>query len=135
MRYTATGKGNDAQDEIRRDNVWKWVEPVTWIDTNWWDPEGDGLDNFDGSLLDFAFVAGPAKDWESQCEVIVELNDFPDDETTCDHRPISLKLQLAPEQLIRKGVRPSPARLKKRTKTTLLQRVGPLFGEAQKINR
>jgi endonuclease/exonuclease/phosphatase family metal-dependent hydrolase len=92
----ATGKGNDALDEIRRDNVWKWVEPVTWIDTNWWDPEGDGLDNFEGSLLDFAFVAGPAKDWETRCEVIVELNDFPDDEMTSDHRPISLKLKLAP---------------------------------------
>lgn len=92
----ATAKGNDALDEIRRDHVWKWVEPATWIDTNWWDPEGDGLDNFEGSLLDFAFVAGPAKDWEAKCEVIVELNDFPDDATTSDHRPISLKLQLAP---------------------------------------
>ena len=92
----ATGKGNDALDEMRRDNVWKWIEPVTWIDTNWWDPEGDGLDNFEGSLLDFAFVAGPAKAWDAKCEVIVELNDFPDDATTSDHRPISLKLQLAP---------------------------------------
>lgn len=91
----ATRKGNDALDEILRDNIWKWVEPKTWIDSNWWDPEGDGIDNFEGSLLDFAFVAGPAKTWDPQCEVIVELGDFPDDASTSDHRPISLRLNLA----------------------------------------
>jgi endonuclease/exonuclease/phosphatase family metal-dependent hydrolase len=92
----ASGKGNDALDEILRDNIWKWVEPKTWIDSNWWDPEGDGIDNFDGSLLDFAFVAGPAKTWNPHCEVMVELGDFPDDASTSDHRPIALRLSIAP---------------------------------------
>jgi endonuclease/exonuclease/phosphatase family metal-dependent hydrolase len=88
----ATSKGNDALDEILRDNVWTWVQPGTWIDTNWWDPEGDGVDNFEGSLLDFAFVSGPAKTWDPKCEVIVERDDFPDDATTSDHRPIKLRI-------------------------------------------
>jgi endonuclease/exonuclease/phosphatase family metal-dependent hydrolase len=90
----ATNKGNDALEEILRDNIWKWVQPKTWVDSNWWDPEGDGQDNFDGSLLDFAFVAGPAKGWSPSCEVLVEAGDFPDDATTSDHRPISLRLKL-----------------------------------------
>lgn len=87
----ATQKGNDALDEILRDNVWQWVKPHAWIDSNWWDPEGDGVDNFDGSLLDFVFVSGPAKTWTPRCEVLIEPGDFPDDATTSDHRPISLQ--------------------------------------------
>jgi endonuclease/exonuclease/phosphatase family metal-dependent hydrolase len=90
----ATRKGNDALDEILRDNVWKWIEPKAWIDSNWWDPEGDGIDNFEGSLLDFVFVSGPAKTWKPQCEVIVEDGDFPDDATTSDHRPVSIQFEL-----------------------------------------
>jgi len=91
----ATGKGNDGLDEILRDNVWKWVEPESWIDSNWWDPEADGVDNYEGSLLDFVFVSGPAKTWAPKCEVIVESGDFPDDKTTSDHRPIALRLDLS----------------------------------------
>jgi len=96
-----TGKGNDGLDEILRDNVWKWVEPKSWIDSNWWDPEADGVDNYEGSLLDFAFVSGPAKTWPPTCEVIVESGDFPDNKatsdhrpSTIDHRPITLRLDL-----------------------------------------
>ena len=89
-----TGKGNDGLDEILRDNVWKWVEPKSWIDSNWWDPEADGVDNYEGSLLDFAFVSGPAKTWAPTCEVIVESGDFPDNKATSDHRPIALRLDL-----------------------------------------
>ena len=89
-----TGKGNDGLDEILRDNVWKWVEPKSWIDSNWWDPEADGVDNYEGSMLDFAFVSGPAKTWAPTCEVIVESGDFPDNKATSDHRPIALRLDL-----------------------------------------
>ena len=89
-----TQKGNEAFGEIIRDNVWKWVKPVELIDTNWADPDGDGKDNYPDSMLDFAFVAGPAKDWNPVCRVIVRDGDFPDDETTSDHRPIELILTL-----------------------------------------
>jgi endonuclease/exonuclease/phosphatase family metal-dependent hydrolase len=81
--------GNDAFKIMMRDNVWKWVKPIEWIDTNWYDDprEPDGLDDYPGSMLDFAFVAGPAKEWTVSCKIIVRDGDFPDDETTSDHRP------------------------------------------------
>ena len=61
-------------------------------DTNWSDPDDDGKDNYPDSMLDFAFVAGPAKDWNPVCRAIVRDGDFPDDDTTSDHRPIELRL-------------------------------------------
>jgi hypothetical protein len=70
-----------------RDNVWKWVRPAELIDTNWFDPEGDGLDNYPDSLLDFAFVAGPTKEWDPVCKAIVRDGDFPDDKATRSDRP------------------------------------------------
>ncbi len=88
-------KGNQAFVEMLSDNVWSWVKPKDLIDSNWWDPEGDGVDNFEGSLLDFAFVSGEAKQWSPRCEVIVEPGDFPDDAKTSDHRPIRVQLGIA----------------------------------------
>ena len=37
-------------------------------------------------MLDFAFVANGAKKFDCDCEIVVRANDFPDDETTSDHR-------------------------------------------------
>ncbi len=90
----ATGKGNSAFAPMIKDGVWKWVQPVDLIDTNWFDnPQSpDGLDDYPGSILDFAFVTGPAKDWEAICKVIVRDGDFPDDERTSDHRPFELTI-------------------------------------------
>jgi endonuclease/exonuclease/phosphatase family metal-dependent hydrolase len=91
-----TQQGNEAFPEMLRDNVYQWVKPVELIDTNWADLDGDGKDNYPDSMLDFAFVAGPAKNWKPSCQVIVRDGDFPDDKTTSDHRPIELILTLAP---------------------------------------
>ncbi len=90
-----TKRGNAAFVEMLRDNVWQWVEPAELIDTNWSDSDGDGSDNYPDSMLDFAFVAGPARDWQSVSRVIVRDGDFPDDETTSDHRPIALELSIS----------------------------------------
>jgi endonuclease/exonuclease/phosphatase family metal-dependent hydrolase len=87
-----TKKGNAAFPEMLRDNVYHWVKPAELIDTNWADQDGDGKDNYPDSMLDFAFVAGPAKDWKPVCRVIVRDGDFPDNKSTSDHRPIELKL-------------------------------------------
>lgn len=88
----ATEKGNSAFEPMLHDNVWRWVKPVEMIDTNWYDnpKDPDGEDDYPGSLLDFAFVSGPAKAWKATCKVIVRPGDFPDDETTSDHRPFEL---------------------------------------------
>ena len=95
MDYSfVTRTGNDTFAEMLRDNVWKWIEPEVMIDTNWSDSDGDGVDNYPDSMLDFAFVSGPVKTWSPTCRVLVTDGDFPDDEFTSDHRPILLTLEL-----------------------------------------
>jgi hypothetical protein len=86
----ATESGNEGFRSMLRDNVWKWIRPDPLIDTNWYDPEHTGNDVYPGSILDFAFVAGQASEWNCVCNVIVREGDFPDDEKTSDHRPFEL---------------------------------------------
>lgn len=86
-----TRQGNRAFTEFMRDNVWQWIEPKDLIDTNWYDRDRDGKDDYPGSMLDFAFVAGPAKEFKWECEVIVREGDFPDNNKTSDHRPLVLR--------------------------------------------
>lgn len=81
-------KGNDAFVEIVRDGVFRWLAPVPLADTNWFDGNGDGRDDYPGSMLDFAFAANGALEWDIDASVIVEQGDFPDDDATSDHRPI-----------------------------------------------
>lgn len=83
-------KGNQAFEEMLKDNVWGWIAPDTLIDTNWSDRDGDGNDDYPDSMLDLAFASGAAKEWNIQCRVIVRPDDFPDDNATSDHRPIEL---------------------------------------------
>ncbi len=91
-----TQQGNPAFVNFMRDNIWQWVKPESWIDTNWYDDPRtpDGKDDYPGSMLDFAFVANRASEWKRICRVIVRDNDFPDDETTSDHRPLELLIQV-----------------------------------------
>lgn len=89
----ATDKGNPAMDAFLEGDVFEWIRPQPMVDSNYYDGDGDGVDDFIDSLLDFVFVAGPAKAWKLECEVVVRENDFPDDERTSDHRPIQLIIQ------------------------------------------
>ena len=81
-------KGNLAFNELLKDGVWKWIRPVEEIDTQWSDR--DGRDAYPDSMLDFAFVANGAKKLDWRCEIVVRDGDFPDDDTTSDHRPTVL---------------------------------------------
>ena len=83
-------RGNATFDEFHVDYVWYWVEPEKLVDTNWLDQDGDGRDDSPNTYLDFMFVAGKAKLWESRSRVIVWEGDFPDDNETSDHRPVEL---------------------------------------------
>lgn len=87
-------RGNDAFPEMIRDNIWTWVRPSKLVDTNWSDQNKDGVDDYPDSMLDFAFVAGAAKTWSPECEVVVREGDFPDSDQTSDHRPVRLILKL-----------------------------------------
>ncbi len=88
-----TEKGNKGFDVFLAGDTWKWVRPEKLVDTNWYDPEPDGVDNYPGSCLDFTFVAGAAKKWAAQSRVIERPGDFPDDDTTSDHRPVELLIE------------------------------------------
>ncbi len=89
----AANTGNDSFRAMLRDNIWHWVRPAELIDSNWYDRDLDGVDDFPDSILDFAFVAGPAKNWNGHCKIIVRDGDFPDDNKTSDHRPLELILE------------------------------------------
>jgi len=80
---------NQAFVEFRKDRIWRWVTPRPFVDTNWADRNGDGVDDYPDSMLDFFFVAGSAKEWAAECTVIVDPGDFPDGEKTSDHRPVT----------------------------------------------
>jgi len=80
---------NQAFVEFRRDRIWRWVRPTPFVDTNWADRNGDGVDDYPDSILDFVFVAGSATKWQATSVVIVEPGDFPDEENTSDHRPVT----------------------------------------------
>lgn len=83
-----TRQGNAAFDAMLAGGRWRWVEPNELLDSNWYDGDGDGADDYPGSLLDFAFVTGEG--WDVSTRVIVRDGDFPDDEATADHRPVEL---------------------------------------------
>ncbi len=83
-------QGNAAFQAFTKGNIWQWVRPAELIDSNWADFDEDGQDDYPGSILDFAFVAGGAKSWKTASRVIVRRRDFPDNERTSDHRPVEL---------------------------------------------
>ena len=87
-----TMQGNAAFDKMVEGDVWKLVKPTPLVDTQWSDD--NGKNRYPDSMLDFAFVSGPAKTWNPQCRVIVREGDFPDTKKTSDHRPIELRLTL-----------------------------------------
>jgi endonuclease/exonuclease/phosphatase family metal-dependent hydrolase len=84
-----TKRGNPGFDALVAGAVWTWLEPDPLVDTNLAGArDNPKRDRFPDSILDFVFVANRAKDWRGESQVIVRPNDFPDDETTSDHRPI-----------------------------------------------
>ena len=57
-----------------------------------WADDGEGNDRFPDSFLDCTFIAHLPDDWTAESSVVVREGDFPDDETTSDHRPVGLKV-------------------------------------------
>jgi hypothetical protein len=93
------GEGNRAFDRFTQDGVWQWVRPAELVDSNWADmdprlPLEERTDQYPGSILDFVFVAGPAKEWTAKSWVVVSEGDFPDAGETSDHRPVAASIEL-----------------------------------------
>lgn len=86
-----TQKGNEGFDAMMVGDVWHWLKPDPLIDTNWADDRritDRRVDRYPDSILDFVFVANEARNWNGKSYVVVRPGDFPDDETTSDHRPL-----------------------------------------------
>lgn len=90
--YEVDGSGyDDGLDLMEADGVFEWIEPVDLVNTQC-TVDGNGC-RFN-SVVDFIFAAGPAQDWDGIAEVIVREGDFPDDDTTSDHRPVVATFEL-----------------------------------------
>lgn len=85
-------RGNEAWAVVEQSGIWEWLEPDPLVDTNWADdrtaPAGQRRDRYPDSILDFIFVANGARAWRGDSDVIVVEGDFPDDDSTSDHRPL-----------------------------------------------
>lgn len=81
-------RGNAGFAACKKAGVWRWARPAKLIDTNRSDRDGDGVDNYPDSCLDFVYYAGLPDGWSVVSEVLVRDGDFPDDELTSDHRPV-----------------------------------------------
>jgi endonuclease/exonuclease/phosphatase family metal-dependent hydrolase len=95
-------KGNTAFEWFLEDDAWRWVEPDEMIDTNWAD--SNGTDRYPGTILDFVFLAGPARSWHASSAVVVRPGDFPDDSSTSDHRPVRASLTRTPPAELKEAI-------------------------------
>ena len=94
FKYSIRKKlGDSSFAEFMKDSVWHWVKPSPMIDSHF-SEDGKGNDRTPDSILDFVFVANGAKEFEYQCSIIKRDGDFPDDESTSDHRATELRLNL-----------------------------------------
>jgi endonuclease/exonuclease/phosphatase family metal-dependent hydrolase len=75
-------------DNMTAGGVWQWVEPKDLVPTQC----TDNLPCTYDDVLDFIFVAGPAREWPATSQVIVRDGDFPDDGIKSDHRPVAAYL-------------------------------------------
>ena len=48
-----------------------------------------------GTRLTVALMTIQQSNWSIECDVVVRDGDFPDDETTSDHRPIEMTVKLS----------------------------------------
>jgi hypothetical protein len=86
--------GNQSYDYFIQGGDWSWAQPSKVVDTHWTDRDGDGVDDYPNSCLDFAFHAKLPKEWKLTSEVVVRANDFPDTNASSNHRPIQAKFIL-----------------------------------------
>lgn len=85
-----TKQGNRAFDLFMQDGMFRWVVPGC-VDTNTCPLTGTGCTARFNSILDFVFLAGPARQWSATSEILFKDDaTYCDDETSggADHRPV-----------------------------------------------
>ncbi|MCB0127386.1 MAG: lamin tail domain-containing protein [Caldilineaceae bacterium] len=82
--WAVSGGQHDAgYDLMTAGERFVWVRPETLVTT-----QCSGWPCEFNSVLDFVFTAGAAQTWRAESEIVVLPGDFPDDNTTSDHRPV-----------------------------------------------
>jgi len=82
--WAVSGGQHDAgYDLMTAGERFAWVRPETLVTT-----QCSGWPCEFNSVLDFVFTAGAAQTWRAESEIVVLPGDFPDDNTTSDHRPV-----------------------------------------------
>jgi endonuclease/exonuclease/phosphatase family metal-dependent hydrolase len=81
------GPGNDGFQAMIANGVFTWVKPATLLKTQ---------DSSYNSVLDFVFVNDDALAWQAVSTILVRPNDFPNDESTSDHRPVEAVFETSP---------------------------------------
>jgi uncharacterized protein YraI len=82
--WEVAGTDHDAgYDLLTVNDRFRWVRPATLVTT-----QCSGWPCTFNSVLDFVFTAGAAQAWRAESEIVVTPGDFPDDDTTSDHRPL-----------------------------------------------
>lgn len=89
------GPGNEAFDEFALGGTLEWERPAASVASQFSDANGDGRNDHE-SVLDFVWTAGEARTWEIETEIVVRDGDFPDDNRTSDHRPLSAVIDATP---------------------------------------
>ncbi len=86
--WNVNGSGHDeGYDRLTAGDRFVWIQPDPLVTT-----QCSGWPCTFNSVLDFVFVAGAARNWRAESEIVVAPNDFPDDHTTSDHRPVLARL-------------------------------------------
>ena len=74
-----TKRGNPAFDIFMKDGMFRWIEPPC-VAANSCPLTGTGCHPHFNSILDFVFLAGPARSWTATSEIL-----FKDDTDYCDN--------------------------------------------------
>lgn len=98
-----SGQHDLGYDLLTHDNEFTWVKPSTLVTT-----QCSGWPCQFNSVLDFVFTAGPAQHWRAEAQIVVAAGDFPDDETTSDHRPVLARFWLSEAVVTPPAVVPMP---------------------------
>jgi len=79
-------EGQSGLAAMADDGVFDWIRPNNAIPT--YDSDAETIE-------DFIFLANAAGRWSGRSRIVTKLGDFPDDDTTSDHRPVRATITIS----------------------------------------